>query len=67
MEVSIDKYKLVKTFVMDDGYIFYAYERIVPADKEEVMKYLDAFSQENENYPDLFSDVIDEYIRQKNL
>lgn len=65
--ISSDKYKLAKTFDMGDGYVFYAYERIVPADREEILEYLSAFSEENEQYPDLFGDVINRYLIENKL
>lgn len=66
-DISSDKYKLTKTFDMGDGYVFYAYERVVPATREEILEYLNVFSEENEQYPDLFGDVINNYLIENNL
>lgn len=67
LQIRDEKYKLLESFDMGDGVTFYAYERVVPVDEEEVSIYRDAFKEEDEKYPDLFSDVFNSYLEKKNF
>lgn len=62
LEISVDKYEKVKCFDMEDGYIFYVYKRIEEADSAEILKYLDVFEEEDRKYPEMFSNVIYQYL-----
>lgn len=62
LSIKDEKFVLAKTFDMGDGYTFYAYERVVPVDMEEIECYLIAFDEEDKQFPDMYSEVVEEYI-----
>jgi hypothetical protein len=54
----------VATFDMGNGYIFTAYERTKPMDREEILFYQDYFTEEDAQFPDLFSGVLEPLLEQ---
>lgn len=60
--VEQGKFKLIKSFDMNDGYYVLIYERIQKADETEKNMYLEAIKEESEMYPTLYRDVINNYI-----
>ncbi|MCL1854464.1 MAG: hypothetical protein FWF86_01925 [Clostridia bacterium] len=48
------RFECVKTWDTAIGYAFYAYKRIYPYDRMEVMTYYDAFAEERERFPELY-------------
>lgn len=46
-------------FDMGNGYVFTAFERTKPTDREEILFYRDYFAEEDAQFPDLFSGVLD--------
>ncbi|HWQ98218.1 MAG TPA: hypothetical protein VN538_09045 [Clostridia bacterium] len=54
----------VATFDMGNGYIFTAYERTKPMDREEILFYQDYFAEEDAQFPDLFSGVLEPLLEQ---
>ena len=63
-EIPQKHFTKVAQFGMGNGYIFYVYERILPMDREEIQFYQDCFAQESEQFPELFSVVWDELIKE---
>ena len=57
-DVISKKFNLVRTFDMNDGIIFYCYERISPFDEDERNAWLAIFSDVSETYPRQFRNVI---------
>ena len=58
-----NRFRLVKSFDMNNEYTFYVYERINNVDLEEINYYLKYFEKENKKYPYLYEDIIKEYIK----
>lgn len=65
-QVKDEKFALAKTFDMGNGDTFYAYERVKNVDIEEIEYYLSAFEEEDMQFPDLYSEVVNEYIANNN-
>lgn len=65
--ISLPRFSCVKTFNMNNGTIFYVYERISPADKEEIEAYLSSLSEENEKFPEMFGEHLDRYMSENNI
>lgn len=63
-EIPQKHFTQVAQFDMGNGYIFYVYERILPMDREEIQFYQDTFAQESKQFPELFSVVWDELIKE---
>lgn len=63
-KIAIEKFKEIKKFDMENGTIFYVYSRIVPVDVREIDYYFDAMKEEDKKFPDLFSEVKTEYIKE---
>lgn len=61
-QVRQGKFELEKTFDMGNGYLFYAYRRVMPADLEEIETYRSAFAEENKAFPENFDRVFDAYV-----
>ena len=49
-------------FDMGNGYTFIAYQRILPADREEILFYEQYFAEEDALFPSMFSGVLDELL-----
>ena len=64
LSAPVQKHAAVQQFDMGDGFIITAYERTAEVDDAEVQYYLDAFREEDEQFPDLYSEVIEAW-RQK--
>ncbi len=60
-----EKYKLIKEFDLENGIIFYAYERIQKVDKTEINEWKKLFEEQTNQYPDRFGDILDKF--QKNI
>ena len=54
-------------FDMGNGTVFTVYRRIVPATRAEADAYLSAFAAEDAQFPELYSQVINDWCRQKGL
>ncbi len=63
-EIPQKHFTQVAKFDMENGYAFYAYERILPMDREEIQFYQDCFAKESELFPELFSVVWDELFKE---
>lgn len=50
------------SFDMGNGTVFTVWERTTPADRAEVEYYLDAFAQEDALYPEMFSQVAEDWL-----
>lgn len=55
-------FKLIKEFDMHNGYIFKIYERIAKVTLDEITYYLTYFEDENKEYPNMYGEVIQDYI-----
>lgn len=64
LSAPVQKHAAVRQFDMGDGFIMTAYERTAEIDDAEVRYYLDAFREEDEQFPDLFSEAVENW-RQK--
>ncbi len=62
-QVSRNKFKEVKRFDMKNGYNIIIYERIEKADREEAEMYLKELEDLSAEYPQLYKDVILNYIK----
>jgi len=60
-EIISKKYNLIRTFDMNDGIVFYCYERIAPFDEDERNAWLEIFSDISETYPKQFKERILKY------
>ncbi|MEN6636974.1 MAG: hypothetical protein ABFC56_14055 [Clostridiaceae bacterium] len=63
-EIPQKHFTEITHFDMGNGYVFFVYERIKPTDREEILFYEDCFSEENKLFPELFSGVWDELLKQ---
>ena len=54
----------IATFDMGNGYIFTAYERTTPMDREEILFYQGYFAGEDVQFPHLFSGVLNSLLEQ---
>lgn len=57
------KFRIANEFDMGDGYIITAYERVAPVDLEEINFYRKVMEEENKQYPVLYDDVFNNYIK----
>ncbi len=62
-EIPQKHFTEVTRFDMGNGYVFIAYERVKPTDREEILFYQDYFSQEDKLFPKMFSGVLDEILK----
>ena len=62
--VDENKFKKVKEFDMKNGYKIIIYERIESCTKEEAQKYLNELEDLSKEYPKLYKDVIEKYIKE---
>lgn len=62
-EENKNRWKLVKEFKMTDKVSFYAYERVMEFDEEEANYYIKKFEQESKEYPNLFKNRIENYVK----
>lgn len=62
--VAMKKFKLIKDFDMKDENHILIYERIKDFDREEAELYLNSLEEESKMYPNLYKDVIDEFIKE---
>lgn len=62
-----DKFELVMEFDMNDGYVISVYERKQPVTLDEIDYYRNAFSEESSEYPALYEEVFDAYVRENNV
>ena len=62
-EIPQKHFAEVTRFDMGNGYVFIAYERVKPTDREEILFYKDYFSQEDKLFPKMFSGVLDEILK----
>ena len=58
-----DRWKLVREFKMTDKVTFYAYERVVEFDEQEAEFYIKKFEEESKQYPNLFKNRIENYVK----
>lgn len=65
--ISESKFELAETFDMENGTDIHVYKRMEKVDYNEVEAYRTAMNDENAKFPDLFDDVLDEFIRVNNL
>lgn len=65
--VLIGKFKMIKSFDMKNGYNIIIYERTKAVDYKEATMYLDIIKEDTKDYPMLYSDVINNYIKENNL
>ena len=63
-QVSRNKFREIKRFDMKNGYNIIIYERIEKADKEEAEMYLKELEDLSDKYPELYKDVIENYIKE---
>ena len=61
--VKENKFKQIKEFDMKNGYTILIYERIEKVDKQEAEKYLNELEDISKDYPKLYKDVIENYIK----
>lgn len=61
------RFSLAARFDMGNGTIFSVYKRTVPADRQEVQAYLDAFAEEDAQFPDLYSGVVEAWAAARGL
>lgn len=54
-------YELRETFDMGNGTTFYVYERVVPTDEGEIDRYFAEFAEEDRQFPDLYSEVVNQW------
>lgn len=57
-------YNKVKEFDLENGIIFYAYERIKDADQSEINEWKKLFIDQTNLYPKLFGNRLDSYLKQ---
>lgn len=63
-----DQYFAYETsFDMGNGTVFTVWRRVVAADRAEAEYYLDAFAEEDAQFPEMFSGVIDLWLEQHGL
>lgn len=62
-----DRFSLAATFDMGNGTVFSVYERTAPADRAEVQGFLDAFAEEDAQFPDLYSSVVEAWAAARGL
>lgn len=55
------RFEKINSFNMDNGYIIDIYERVREVDNSEILYYEKMFSDENEQYPDMFEGVWSKY------
>lgn len=60
--VRENKFEKIKEFDMQDGHTILIYERVREVDEEEKNLYLEAIEEESKLYPELYKDVIENYI-----
>lgn len=65
--VSMEKFKLIKTFDMKNGYSVVIYERVKDVDYVETTMYLDEIKEDTKDYSNLYIEVIDKYINENGL
>ena len=63
-EIPQKHFSEVTHFDMGNGYMFIVYERVKPTDREEILFYEDYFSEEAKLFPELFTCVWDELLKQ---
>lgn len=61
-EVISPKFKMVKEFDLENGIIFYAYERIQDVDELEINEWKELFKKQTELYPKIFGNRLDIYL-----
>lgn len=61
-EIPQKHFTQVAQFDMGNGYVFYAYQRILPMDREEIQFYQDTFAQEGKLFPELFTTIWNELL-----
>lgn len=54
-------------FDMGNGFVFVVYRRTVPADRAEAQYYLDAFAEEDAQFPDLYSRAVEAWAAARGL
>lgn len=65
--VSMEKFKLIKTFDMKNGYSVVIYERVKDVDYVETTMYLDEIKEDTKDYSNLYIEVINKYINENGL
>lgn len=65
-EIPQKHFEEVQTFDMGNGYTFTVYERVQPADAEEIAFYKGCFAEEDALFPEMFSGVLDEALAELN-
>ncbi len=63
IQVSNNKFNLIKSFHTDTNYDILIYERIENVNLEEINEYKEILSEESEKYPDLYKNIIDDYVK----
>ncbi len=66
-EVLKDKFKLINTISTNSSYAILIYERTKNVDLEEINEYKEILKEESNKYPNLYENVIDQYIKDNNL
>ena len=61
-EIPQKHFEEVERFDMGNGYVFTAYQRISPTDREEILFYEEYFTKENEKFPEMFSGVLNDVL-----
>ena len=61
-ELRDTTHQQVATFDMGNGYVFTIWERVTAPTREEVEQYLHVFDAENTQYPEMFSQVAEEWL-----
>lgn len=56
-------YKKIKEFDLENGIIFYAYERIKKVDELEINEWKELFKEQTNLYPKKFGDRLDSYLK----
>ena len=62
-EIPQKHFEEVERFDMGNGYVFTAYQRISPTDREEILFYEQYFTKENEKFPEMFSGVLNDVLK----
>lgn len=65
--VDSNKFEIIKSFDMKNGYKILIYKRLIKVDIEEANLYLKEISLKTEKYKELYEEVINNYIKSNNL
>ena len=62
-----ERFVLEESVDMGNGYTFHIYRRTAPVDAKEVLVYRDMLTEESQQYPYLYRDVIDQFLLEQGL